>query len=127
MTTNNTNDVPEVASHDLFGSWNPPETATHGCKILGFFEDIGWYPCAWSDMEECWKVSYCHATMPFLDCGDPELAKHDEPEWRQHNYPHSDLCWWMPFPPSSHPRHSLPNACRLASADKNLTNQKETP
>lgn len=95
---------------DLFGLWNSAETAPHGVVILGFFEDIGWKPCAWSECDDCWKVAYCKQTLPFLDSGDAELSKHDEPEWIQRSIPHYDLCWWMPFPPSLHPRHSEPNS-----------------
>lgn len=94
----------------LFGSWNDRATAPRDVVILGFFEDIGWHACAWSDLDECWKLARCTSEFPLVNVPDDALRGHAEPEWSTRSEHDDDLCWWMPMPPSRHPRHDLPNS-----------------
>lgn len=66
-----------------------PETAPRDRKILGFFEDIGWYPACWSEANQAWNITYC--------AGVPETSP-QEPEWIERMIRADDLCWWREWP-----------------------------
>lgn len=103
-------DAAGVEISALFGSWNDPKVAPRDAVILGFFEDIGWHACAWSDVMEGWLLARCTSTFPLRNVPDRELSEHAEPKWITIPEHHEDMCWWMPMPPSRHPRHDLPNS-----------------
>jgi hypothetical protein len=81
--------------------WIPAEFAPKDHKIMGFFEDIGWYPACWSAEKEMWKISYC--------AGAPDTNP-EEPRWIERMVYEADLCWWRKWPNQTWPGHSQKNA-----------------
>jgi len=86
-------------THDA--DWIPALFAPKDRKIMGFFEDIGWYPACWSEDKQMWCISYC--------TGVPDTNP-EEPRWIQRLIYADDLCWWREWPNQTHPRHSEENS-----------------
>lgn len=71
---------------------HPPHTAPDDRKILGFFEDFGWYPAAWSEDDSVWKAAKCKGIKG---------SKVEEPEWHETTFQEEELCWWREWPSNS--------------------------
>ena len=77
-----------------------PESAPRDRKIMGFFEDIGWNPACWSEVNQMWNIAYC--------AGVPETNP-EEPKWIERMVYADDLCWWREWPSNrwqDNPYHS---------------------
>jgi len=90
-------------THDA--DWIPALFAPKDRKIMGFFEDIGWYPACWSEDKQMWCISYC--------AGVPDTNP-EEPRWIQRLIYADYICWWREWPNQTHPRHSEENDKDLA-------------
>jgi len=86
-------------THDA--DWIPALFAPKDRKIMGFFEDIGWYPACWSEDKQMWCISYC--------AGVPDTNP-EEPRWIQRLIYADYICWWREWPNQTHPRHSEENS-----------------
>lgn len=79
---------------EINSEWRSQNTAPKDRKILAFFEDFGWYPAAWSEDDQAWKVAKCK--------GRPGV-KVEEPEWHEVTFRDDELCWWREWPSNTAP------------------------
>ena len=91
MTNENAklNDGSGLPTRPYYVDWMPSETAPRDRKIMGFFEDFGWYPAAWSADDSVWKASKCVGRQG---------VRTEEPEWHEIAFRDYDLCYWREWP-----------------------------
>jgi len=98
-----------------------PENAPRDRKILGFFEDFGWYPAAWSADDSIWKAAKCVGLQG---------VRGEEPEWNEVSFNDADLCWWREWPSNrwqDNPHHWSYGANNDSSEQNTPDQERKSP